>query len=157
MFSRRVFRLFAVGVLFAAVVSMAGLALAQSGDVGEVGPITAPVTGSESLFQNFALGQNFVNEVEPNNTFGQATPLGGSNVVALGNIYPNADVDFYSFTAGAGDRVYAATMTSLSANASTDSFLDIIDSTLAKMLSKWVFCKNFFWHLAIQTYLAFQP
>lgn len=72
-------------------------------------------------------GQGFVPEVEPNNVSGTATPLGGSNVVVLGNIFPNGDVDFFSFAATAGDRVYAATMTSFSANSSSDSQLDVID------------------------------
>ncbi|HXV92435.1 MAG TPA: pre-peptidase C-terminal domain-containing protein, partial [Pseudonocardia sp.] len=69
--------------------------------------------------------QGFVREVEPNGTSATATPLGGGNVVAYGNVFPNGDVDFWSFTAGAGDRVYAATMTSFSANASTDSQLRV--------------------------------
>ena len=72
------------------------------------------------------MGQDFVNEVEPNENSTQATPLGSGNVVALGNVYPNGDLDFFSFQASAGDRVYAATMTSFSANASTDSVLDIL-------------------------------
>ncbi len=74
------------------------------------------------------LGQGFVEEVEPNNTFDTATPLGGSNVVALGNVFPNADQDFYSFSANAGDRVYAAVMTALSSNGSTDSQLTLLDT-----------------------------
>jgi subtilisin-like proprotein convertase family protein len=126
MLSRRVVRLFGVGVLILALASLAGMALAQSGDVGEVGPITVPAGDSGSLFQNFSLGQDFVNEQEPNNSSGEATPLGGTNVVALGSVYPNADVDYYSFTAAAGDKVYAATMTSFSANGSSDSQLNVI-------------------------------
>lgn len=74
------------------------------------------------------LGQGFVGETEPNGTFGTANPLGGSNVVVRGNVYPNADVDWYSFTAAAGDRVYAATMTSFSANASSDSEMRLFQS-----------------------------
>lgn len=69
------------------------------------------------------LGQGYVGETEPNGTFGTANPLGGSNIVVRGNVYPNADVDWYSFTAAAGDRVYAAVMTSFSANGSSDSQL----------------------------------
>ena len=61
-------------------------------------------------------------------TSAQATPLGGSNTVVLGYVYPNGDLDFYSFQASAGDRVYAAVMTSFSANGSSDSFLDILAS-----------------------------
>ena len=72
-------------------------------------------------------GQGFIREVEPNNTSATATPLGGTNVVLLGNIFPNGDVDYFSFTAAAGDRVYAAVMTSASANASSDSQLDVLD------------------------------
>ncbi|MFO1351308.1 MAG: PPC domain-containing protein [Gammaproteobacteria bacterium] len=45
-----------------------------------------------------------------------------------GNLFPNGDVDFYSFTANAGDRVYAAVMTSFSAGNSTDSQLTLLDS-----------------------------
>lgn len=70
-------------------------------------------------------GQGYVGEIEPNGTYATATPLGGSNVVARGNIYPGGDVDFFSFDAVAGDRVYAAVMTSFSANASTDSQLTL--------------------------------
>lgn len=65
-------------------------------------------------------------EVEPNGTSATATPLGGTDVRIRGNIFPNGDIDFYSFAATAGDRVYAATMTSFSASASVDSVLDII-------------------------------
>jgi uncharacterized repeat protein (TIGR01451 family) len=69
------------------------------------------------------LGQGYAVEVEPNGTSGTATPLVGSNLVVRATIYPNADVDWYSFTAAAGDRVYAAMMTNFSANASSDSQL----------------------------------
>ncbi len=71
-------------------------------------------------------GQGYLGEVEPNDTSGTATPLGGTNVVARGNVYPNGDVDWYSFTAAAGDRLYAAVMTNFSANASTDSQLRVL-------------------------------
>lgn len=69
------------------------------------------------------LGQGYVGEGEPNDTFATATPLGGANVVARGSIFPNGDLDWYSFSAAAGDRVYAAVMTSFSSNASSDSQL----------------------------------
>ena len=45
-----------------------------------------------------------------------------------GSVYPMGDVDFYSFNAIAGDRVYAATMTLGSASGSTDSQLRLIGS-----------------------------
>jgi len=60
--------------------------------------------------------QAYGGEVEPNGTTATATPIVGTNVVIRANIFPAADVDFFSFTANAGDRVYAATMTSFSAS-----------------------------------------
>lgn len=74
------------------------------------------------------LDQPFQSEVEPNNTAATANALASNNTVVRAYIYPNADVDFFSFTANAGDRVYAATMTSFSANGSTDSVLSLIAS-----------------------------
>jgi len=64
-----------------------------------------------------------VREAEPNGTPATATPLGGSSAVALGTVYPNNDLDYYSFAGAAGDRVYAATQTSFSSNGSYDSTL----------------------------------
>lgn len=83
---------------------------------------------SQLLSPQAVTGQDFVNEVEPNDDFTQATPLGSGNEVVLGNVYPNGDLDFFSFQASAGDRVYAATMTSFSASGSTDSLLDLLAS-----------------------------
>lgn len=74
------------------------------------------------------LSQGYGGEVEPNGTPAQATPLAGSDVVVRGNLYPNGDIDLYSFTANAGDRVYAALMTSGSAGSSTDSQLRVLAS-----------------------------
>ena len=74
------------------------------------------------------LGQGYLDDVEPNGTFATATPIPGTNQVIRGNLFPNGDVDFYSFTAAAGDRVYAATMTSFSAGSSTDSQLSLLAS-----------------------------
>ena len=53
-------------------------------------------------------------ESEPNGTSATATTI-VSGQRARGDIFPAADVDFYKFTATAGDKVYAATMTSGSA------------------------------------------
>ena len=74
------------------------------------------------------LGQGYDAEVEPNGTTGTATPLASTNLVVRANLFPNGDIDFYSFTAIAGDRVYAATMTSFSAGNSTDSQLTLLAS-----------------------------
>ena len=65
-------------------------------------------------------------ESEPNGDAATADPLGGSSAVVLGNVYPNGDLDYFSFTGAAGDRVYAATQTSFSACVSTDSYLSLL-------------------------------
>lgn len=69
-------------------------------------------------------------EVEPNDVSGSATNLGNvaEGVRIRGNIFPNADLDYFSFAASAGDRVYAAVMTAASASGSTDSELEIFDT-----------------------------
>lgn len=74
------------------------------------------------------LGPALTNETEPNGNIATANTIAGTSAVILGNVYPNADEDFYAFTAQAGDRVYVATMTSFSSNGSTDSVLEIQDS-----------------------------
>jgi len=73
-------------------------------------------------------GQALVKEVEPNDTPATAQPIVGSAAVILGNIYPDADLDYYSFTGAAGDRVYTATMISFSAGLTPDSVIDIYDT-----------------------------
>ena len=73
------------------------------------------------------MAQGFVAEVEPNGTSATATPLTGTNVVGQGTNIPASDVDFWSFSAAAGDRVYAAVMTSASPG-SVNSILDVIAS-----------------------------
>jgi subtilisin-like proprotein convertase family protein len=71
-------------------------------------------------------GQTLIKEVEPNNSAATAQPIVGNSAVILGNNYPNGDLDYYSFTAAGGERVYAATMTSFSSSLSTDTVIDII-------------------------------
>ena len=70
-------------------------------------------------------------EIEPNGTIATATFLSGNEVKITGNVYPNADVDYYRLplTVAAGDRIYAAVMGSYSASASNDSQLRIVDSS----------------------------
>jgi len=71
----------------------------------------------------------FPSEVEPNGTAASATPLGGPGYVRMqGTVFPAADVDFYSFAALAGDRVYAAVVTSANTSTSADSQLRLIGS-----------------------------
>ena len=74
------------------------------------------------------LGQGYAGEIEPNGTSATASPIVGTNAVVRASLYPNGDVDFYSFTAAAGDRVYAAVMTSGSPGNSTDSQLTLLSS-----------------------------
>ncbi len=69
----------------------------------------------------------YQDEVEPNDAFETATAISLPAKVTA-NVYPNADVDFFSFTASAGDRVYAATMTSFDAGGSTNSVIDLLAS-----------------------------
>lgn len=66
-------------------------------------------------------------EVEPNGTAATATPFAASGRMR-GMILPNGDVDLYSFAASAGERVYAATMTSASASNNVDSTLALLGS-----------------------------
>jgi subtilisin-like proprotein convertase family protein len=73
-----------------------------------------------------AQGQGLTPEVEPNDTSGTATPLVGTNLVVRANVFPAADVDFYSFQATAGDRIYAAVQTLFDGSASGDSVLDLL-------------------------------
>lgn len=68
-------------------------------------------------------------ESEPNNTPATANAIANNVKVRSANVYPVADVDYYSFQATAGDRVYAGTMTFFGpATSSTDSQLRLIAS-----------------------------
>ncbi|WP_170113274.1 proprotein convertase P-domain-containing protein [Ahniella affigens] len=102
---------------------------AQKGQVPEraAAPFTLPA-GLKYAQPIFPAGQGYASEVEPNGTSATASPLASTDLVVKGDLYPNGDIDFYSFTANAGDRVYAATMTSASAGSSTDSQLRLFAS-----------------------------
>jgi subtilisin-like proprotein convertase family protein len=62
-------------------------------------------------------------EQEPNDTPAQATPLTSTTAVRA-NIFPAGDIDYYSFTAATGDRVYAFTATTIAAD-SDDTVLTL--------------------------------
>jgi hypothetical protein len=89
--------------------------------------------GGMSARKPLALNGGFdgLTEVEPNNTSATATPLADSTQIT-GTVFPPAppaattDVDFYSFTANVGDRIYAATQTLWDASASGDTVLELI-------------------------------
>lgn len=97
----------------------------------------AYLPNSLSSFQPFsslapapALSSTMVSkeEIEPNDNPVLATPLGGNDVKVKAHVNPSGDIDFFSFTANAGDRVYAATQTSFSSTGSYDSVLEVIGS-----------------------------
>ncbi len=73
-------------------------------------------------------GQAITLEAEPNGTTATANAISGTSAVIEGNVFPNGDIDYFSFTAAAGDRIYAAVMTSFSASASVDSNLTLRDA-----------------------------
>lgn len=98
--------------------------VAHADDISTV-PVQTVSDTPDRVLPTLPYGQSFVNEIEPNNFYTTAMTLPSTNLVLLGNVYPNADVDYYVFTANAGDRLYAATQTSFSANANTDSVLDL--------------------------------
>ncbi|QQR74295.1 MAG: DUF11 domain-containing protein [Holophagales bacterium] len=85
-----------------------------------------PITATGATLPHAVLGQSFGSEIEPNGTSATATAVAGASAVVLGTVYPAADVDFFSFTAAANDRVYAAVQTLFDASASGDSVLDLI-------------------------------
>ncbi|MDC8015550.1 pre-peptidase C-terminal domain-containing protein [Tahibacter soli] len=89
-------------------------------------PAANPRSSAPNVFS-----REFPAEVEPNGVPATATPLtfnAGGYVQIQGNVFPVADVDWYSFTAQAGDRIYAAAMTSATASTSTDAQLRVFAS-----------------------------
>jgi subtilisin-like proprotein convertase family protein len=90
-------------------------------------------------------GQAPASEIEPNGDSMHATNLGDEAVIRA-NVRPHGDEDFYRFTAGAGDRIFAATQTASSSATDDvfppdfvreippDSVLDIIDTNGTSVL-----------------------
>ncbi len=68
--------------------------------------------------------QDLASEIEPNNLPLSATLMPVSGVIE-GNIYQAGDVDYFSFSANAGDRVYVAT-NSAASPASSDTVLQLL-------------------------------
>ncbi|HEY0071473.1 MAG TPA: S-layer homology domain-containing protein, partial [Chloroflexia bacterium] len=67
-------------------------------------------------------------DAEPNNTIATAQPLDSTNRAEVrGSIDYGGDADYYSFTANAGDRIWAYVFT-LGATSSTDSQFTILDA-----------------------------
>lgn len=103
-------------------------------DVSEVSTISLPesfVNQTElkntPVQNNLLAGTDIGEESEPNNTTATADSILPAEARVKGNIYANGDVDVYSFTANAGDRVFTSLMTSFSAG-SVDSTLELIAS-----------------------------
>ncbi|MEQ1675330.1 MAG: PKD-like domain-containing protein [Chitinophagaceae bacterium] len=67
-------------------------------------------------------------ETEPNNTPATATPIASTPAKIKGNISPDGEFDYYSFTAAAGDKVFATVQTSFSGNATSDADLRLFAS-----------------------------
>jgi uncharacterized repeat protein (TIGR01451 family) len=95
-----------------------------------------PGSAQPGLAQPLAIegGTDLPVEVEPNGSSATATPISGTNTRIKGTIFPAADLDFYSFTAAAGDRIYAATQTLFDASASGDTTLQLIASDGATVI-----------------------
>jgi subtilisin-like proprotein convertase family protein len=114
--------------------SWAGLAVIPAARADEITVVPLPETAQPPqdpkviVAPTLPQGQAFVTEIESNNTYTTAMALPNTNLVLLGKVYPNADVDYYAFTTNAGDRVYAAVQTSFSASGSNDSVLDLLAS-----------------------------
>src|ERR1700709_322497 len=66
-------------------------------------------------------------ETEPNGTFDIASPIASGDRIRA-DLFDKGDVDFYKFTAAAGDHVFASVITSASAGSSTDSQLTLLAS-----------------------------
>jgi subtilisin-like proprotein convertase family protein len=65
-------------------------------------------------------------EVEPNDGLATATPIASGERIRAN--LPASDVDYYSFTAVAGERVFANTVTAGSTGGSSDTVLTLLDS-----------------------------
>ncbi len=66
-------------------------------------------------------------ESEPNDNAAAASPIASGERIRA-SVFPNADVDFYRFSAQAGDKVFASVMTSASASSSFDSQLTLLET-----------------------------
>jgi cysteine-rich repeat protein len=87
--------------------------------------------GSVSTRSAAQEAQVLLPELEPNDDVASATPLGGPNVVHRGMLAPEGDGDYYSFTGGAGDRVYVAVVTTFNATGGlrgADPYLTLLGS-----------------------------
>jgi len=154
--TRKVFLATALLCCCVAALAMAGMVAANVHASGWVDPQkvleNVPVSEEPEEAKSLALGkgdplveadiapmaldsaaQGLRPEVEPNGTAATATAL-GADTVAVGNVFPAADVDDWSFVGAAGDRVYAAVQTSGAAGSSGDSELRLLGTDGATVL-----------------------
>ena len=131
----RTLRWLSLWVVCSLLLSATGTALAAPppplSEVDELRLIeTAPVVVEAGAGYPIPLprGMAFFEEAEPNDTAATANVLIGTPVVVYATINPATEVDYFAFTATAGDRVYAATMTQFSNGGSTDTVVDVIAS-----------------------------
>lgn len=78
-------------------------------------------------FSPFEAATEQLAEAEPNDAFTTAT-LVTSPAWVTAPLFPGGDVDYYGFTANAGDLVFAAVNTSWASGVAQDSILDVIAS-----------------------------
>lgn len=86
-----------------------------------------------------AISQTFAGEVEPNATSGTASALtiaGDGTATVRATIAPDADLDFFSFPGTAGEKVYLAVMTALSAAGTTDTVMTLYDTDGATLIEE---------------------
>jgi cysteine-rich repeat protein len=74
---------------------------------------------------NDAISQSLGRESEPNNTPATANLIGTDTVVRATN-FPIGDPDYFAFQGNAGDKVYAATMTSSSVTTTSDTLIQVL-------------------------------
>lgn len=93
-------------------------------------------TGGRSVWKIALPSPGVLAENEPNGSFSTAVPLGSTKRIASGNIVPNGDLDFYSYGASPGDRIYSAVgdFSNGSSPFTSDSVLDLLASDGATVL-----------------------
>ncbi|MFO0676520.1 MAG: proprotein convertase P-domain-containing protein [Polyangiaceae bacterium] len=111
-------------------VLLCGLLACSSSSNEPTKPSASGVPDKKVGKSTLAISQGVVAEptTGSNDTVGTATPIASTDTVLRGKLFPNGDVDFYSFQGNAGDKVFVATMTAASAGSSTDSQITLLGS-----------------------------
>ncbi|MCX7562549.1 choice-of-anchor D domain-containing protein [Xanthomonadaceae bacterium XH05] len=117
----------AKGLPYEIVTMQPGAYLSAEMDAGKPHAVPA-IAAVSSALPYVPMGQGYGGEVEPNGTSATATPLDGRQGVIRADVWPAADVDVYAIQANAGDRIYAATMTSFTSSGNVDTQLRVLAS-----------------------------